>query len=150
MNKFIGLGNLTRDPELRFTPKGTAVCNVGLALNRKWRTESGEDREDVTFLDCTIWGATAEATSKYCKKGKRVLVEGRLAQQTWEDKETHKQRSKIIVQVEQIQFLGSPDSASASRPTEGGYRSTASPAGRAASQPSDSEPPPDSDDSVPF
>jgi single-strand DNA-binding protein len=149
MNKFIGLGNLTRDPELRFTPKGTAVCNVGLALNRKWRTESGEDREDVTFLDCTIWGATAEATAKYCKKGKRVLVEGRLAQQTWEDKETHKQRSKIIVQVEQIQFLGSPDSASASRPTEGGYRSTASPAGRAAPQ-QDAEPPPEDDDSVPF
>ena len=112
MNKFIGLGHLTRDPELRYTPTGTPLCNAGLALNRKWKSENGQEHEDVCFIDCVFWGRTAEVTAQYCRKGKKVLVEGRLRQQMWEDKNTHQQRSKIVVQVETVQFM---DSAGASR-----------------------------------
>lgn len=110
MNKFIAVGNMTRDPELRYTPKGTAVCNFDIAINRTWKTDDGETHEAVTFINCQAWGRTAEATAQYCKKGKKVLIESRLDQQTWEDKETHKQRSKIVAVVETIQFLGSKES----------------------------------------
>ena len=143
MNKFIGLGNLTRDPELRYTPKGTVVCNVSIALNRKWKGEDGKERESVCFVECVLWGRTAEATAQYCKKGKRVLIEGRLDQQSWEDKDTHKQRSKIVVQVETIQFIGSAaESSDSSRqrvPADSGRQDS----------PTAADPGPEDDD-VPF
>ena len=106
-NKVILAGNLTRDIETRFTPKGTAVAQFGLAINRTWKTEGGEKKEEVTFVDCTAFGKSAETLAQYVKKGAPLLVEGRLRQETWEDKETGKDRSKLTVVVEGFQFLAS-------------------------------------------
>jgi single-strand DNA-binding protein len=105
-NKVILVGNLTRDPELRYTPKGTAVANLGLAVNRKWTTESGEKKEEVTFVDVDLFGRNAENAGKYLTKGRPVLVEGRLRLDQWEDKQSGQKRSKLGVVGEAIQFLG--------------------------------------------
>lgn len=112
------MGNLTRDPELRFTPKGTAVANLGMAVNRKWTTESGERKEEVTFLDVSLFGKTAENAAQYLKKGSAAFVEGRLKLDTWDDKATGQKRSKLGVVAETIQFLsgGKRDEAAAERP----------------------------------
>lgn len=108
-NKVILMGNLTRDPELRYTPKGTAVAQVGLAVNRTWKNESGQQMEEVTFIDCNFFGRQAEAISQYLKKGRPVLIEGRLKLDTWDDKHTNQKRSKLNVVGETCQFLGSAD-----------------------------------------
>jgi single-strand DNA-binding protein len=105
-------GNITRDPELKYTPKGTAVAEFGLAVNRKYKSDSGEAREEVTFLDVTAWGGTAEAIVKYHKKGDPIYIAGRLQLDTWEDKETNKKRSKIKVIAETFQFIKPFDGAS--------------------------------------
>jgi single-strand DNA-binding protein len=107
-NKVILLGNVTRDPEVRYTPKSQAVVDLGMAMNRKYTTESGERREEVTFVDVTFWGKQAENIGQYCHKGKSVMVVGRLQLDTWADKETGQHRSKLRVVGEEIQFLGSP------------------------------------------
>ena len=83
-NKVILCGNLTRDPELRYLPKGTAIARITIACNRKWKSETGEMKEEVTFVDVDAWGKTAETISQYLKKGRSVLVEGRLHLDTWE------------------------------------------------------------------
>jgi single-strand DNA-binding protein len=106
-NKVILIGNLTRDPELRYTPKGTAVAKIGLAVNRQWKTETGEKKEEVTFIDVDVFGRTAENVGQYVKKGSPILVEGRLKLDTWEDKQTNQKRSKLGVVAETVQFLGS-------------------------------------------
>jgi len=106
-NKVILCGNLTRDPDLKYTPKGTAIARLGLAMNRKWKTESGESKEEVTFVDCTIWGKTAETAAQYLKKGSPVMFEGRLHQESWEDKTSGAKRTKLKVIVETMVFLGS-------------------------------------------
>lgn len=93
-NKVLLMGNLTRDPELKYTPKGSAVCQFGMAVNRKWKDQAGELKEEVTFVDCTAWSATAEAISKYLRKGSPIFVEGRLAQETWDDKTTGQKRRR--------------------------------------------------------
>jgi single-strand DNA-binding protein len=105
-NKVILAGNITRDPELRVTPYGTPICQFGLAINRQFKTESGEKREEVTFVDCEAWGKTGELVAKYLTKGRAALVEGRLKLDSWEDKNTKEKRSKMKVVVEQVQFLG--------------------------------------------
>lgn len=105
-NKVILLGNLTRDPELKYTPKGSAVCQFGLAINRKWRAEDGTTKEEVTFLDLLAWGKSAETISNYCKKGSSLHVEGRLSQEVWTDKESGQRKSKTRVVVESFQFIG--------------------------------------------
>ena len=102
------MGNLTRDPELRYTPKGTAVARIGLAVNRVWRTESGEQKEEVTFVDIDAYGKQAETISQYLKKGSPVLVEGRLRLHTWEDKQTSQKQSKLRVDLENFKFVGPP------------------------------------------
>src|SRR4029079_933903 len=107
-NKVILVGNLTRDPELRYTPKGTAVAKVGLAVNHKWKNEAGEFKEEVTFIDIDCWGRTAENVGQYMRKGSSMLVEGRLKLDTWDDKQTNQKRSKMGVVAETVQFLGSP------------------------------------------
>lgn len=104
-NKVILCGNLTRDPEMRYTPKGTGIAKFGLAVNRKWTGEDGEKKEEVTFLDVAFFGKMAETIGQYLKKGAPLLVEGRLEQETWDDKETGKPRSKIVVVGESFQFL---------------------------------------------
>ena len=111
-NKVILLGNLTRDPEVRYTPKGSAVAEVGLAVNRVYTTEGGEKREETTFVDVTLWGRTAEIAGEYLKKGRPVLIEGRLQLDTWDDKQSGQKRSKLKVVGEGMQLIGSrPGSA---------------------------------------
>ena len=106
-NKVILAGNLTRDPELRYTPKGTAVARIGLACNRKWKSETGEMKEEVTFVDVDAFGKTAETIAQYLKKGRPILLEGRLRYETWEDKQTNQKKSKLGVVLENFQFLDS-------------------------------------------
>jgi single-strand DNA-binding protein len=108
-NKVLLIGNLTRDPEVRYTPKGTAVCDIGLAVNRKWRDDSGNQQEEVTFVDVTIWGKTAENVGKHLSKGSSLHVEGRLHTESWEDKQTGQKRSRLKVVADGVQFLGSPN-----------------------------------------
>ena len=105
-NKVILVGNLTRDPEVRYTPKGSAVADIALAVNRNYTLETGEKREEVTFVDVTLWGRTAEIAGEYLKKGRPVLIEGRLQMDTWDDKQTGQKRSKLKVVGESMQLLG--------------------------------------------
>ncbi len=104
-NRVILMGNLTRDPELRYTPGGTAVANFGIAINRRFKTED-EVREEVDFFDIVVWGKQAENCSEYLSKGRPVLLEGRLQQNRWETSEGQK-RSKVEVVANTVQFLGS-------------------------------------------
>ena len=101
------LGNLTRDPELRHTPKGSAVADVGLAVNRRVPDGGGGWKDETTFIDVTLWGTTAENAAKYLSKGRPVFIEGRLDLQIWDDKETGQKRSKLKVVGENVQFLPS-------------------------------------------
>ena len=105
-NKVILAGNLTRDPELRYTPKGTAIAKLALAVNRRWTGEDGQTREEVTYVDCEAWGRTAEVLKQYLTKGSPIFIEGRLKLDQWESKEGEK-RSKLRVVIENFQFVGS-------------------------------------------
>ncbi|MBE7494322.1 MAG: single-stranded DNA-binding protein [Verrucomicrobiaceae bacterium] len=107
LNKVMLIGNLTRDPEVRYTPKGSAVCDIGLAMNRVYSSESGEKIEEVTFVDITLWGKTAELAGKYLHKGRPVFIEGRLQMDSWEDKQTGQKRQRLKVVGETMQFLNS-------------------------------------------
>ena len=104
-NKVILIGNLTRDPELRYTPKGTAIAKIGLAINRTWKTETGETKEEVTFVDIDAFGRQAETLGQYMKKGRPIMIEGRLKLDTWDDKQTNQKRSRLGVVMETFQFL---------------------------------------------
>lgn len=106
-NKVILLGNLTRDPEVRYTPGGSAVCDITLAVNHQWTDKrSNERKEEVSFIDVTLWGRTAEIAGEYLGKGRPVLIEGRLQQDKWDDKETGQKRSKLKVVADAMQLLG--------------------------------------------
>lgn len=107
LNKTMLIGNLTRDPEIKYTPKGTAVASFGIATNRNYTTESGEKREEVTFIECEAYARLAEIVGEYCKKGRSIFIEGRLKLDQWEDKVTGDKRSKMKVVVENLQMLGS-------------------------------------------
>ncbi len=137
LNKVMLIGNLTRDPELKYTPGNQAVCEVGLAVNRKYRTKEGEEREETTFVDCEAWGKQAEIIKQYMTKGRPLFIEGRLKLDTWEDKEGGK-RSKMRVVIENFQFLGGgPGGGGGERVVtdEGGYAPRgkgAAPSGRTA------------------
>ena len=106
LNKVLLMGNLTRDPELRVTPKGTSICQFSLAINRQFKMESGETREEVTYIDIEAWGKQGETIAKYVTKGRPLYVEGRLRLDQWEDKNTKEKRSRMKVVLEQFQFLG--------------------------------------------
>jgi single-strand DNA-binding protein len=149
-NKVILAGNLTRDPELRYTPKGTAVARITLAVNRTWKSESGENKEEVSFVDVDVWGRQAEVISQYMKKGRPLLVEGRLKQDTWEDKNTKQKQSKLKVVLESFSFIDS------NRGGEGGGGASEAPRSRPAATPTapapeggEADAPPEGDD-VPF
>jgi single-strand DNA-binding protein len=149
-NKVILMGNLTRDPELRYTPKGTAIAKIGLAVNRNWTSESGEKKEEVTFVDVDVFGRTAENVGQYMRKGRPILIEGRLRLDQWDDKQTGQKKSKLGVVAETVQFLGSAPGGG-----EGGAaaaprapRPAAASSAPAAPESGDSEPP--HDDDVPF
>jgi len=146
-NKVILVGNLTRDPELRYTPKGMAIAKIGLAVNRNWTNEAGEKKEEVTFVDVDIFGRTAENVAQYMKKGRPILIEGRLKLDQWDDKQTGQKRSRLGVVAEVVQFLGSPTGGGGG---EGGEsrRPTPPSAPPAASGSETDAPPPDDD--VPF
>lgn len=105
-NKVYLIGNLTRDPELRVTPKGTSICQFGIAVNRQFKDESGAMRDDTTFVDIEAWGKQGETISKYCTKGRPLFIEGRLKLDQWEDKASGQKRSKLKVVLEGFQFLG--------------------------------------------
>lgn len=106
-NRVFLMGNLTRDVELRSTPSGHQVARIGLAVNRRWRDQNGQDREETTFVDCEAWGKTAETMAKYLSKGRPVFIEGRLKLDQWTDKESGQNRSKLGVVVEGFQFIDS-------------------------------------------
>src|SRR4026207_344275 len=106
-NKVILAGNLTRDPELRYTPNGKAIAKFGLAINRNWTTDTGEKKEEVTFVDIDSFGRQAEVISQYLKKGRPVLVEGRLKLDQWDDKQSGQKRSRLGVVLESFSFLDS-------------------------------------------
>ncbi len=106
-NRVILAGNLTKDPELRYTPKGTAITTIRLAVNRTWKTETGETKEEVTFVDVDAFGRQAEVVAQYMKKGRPFLVEGRLKLDQWEDKNTHQKQSKLKVVLEGFTFIDS-------------------------------------------
>jgi single-strand DNA-binding protein len=149
-NKVILLGNLTRDPEVRYTPKGTAVTDLGLAVNRTYTADNGEKREEVTFVDVTFWGRTAEVAGEYLKKGRPVFVEGRLQLDSWDDKTSGQKRTKLKVIGENMQMLGSPRGGAGGG---GGDEEGGSSAPRSSSRPA---PPPKAapsapdDDEIPF
>lgn len=144
-NKVILAGNLTRDPELRYTPKGTAVAKIGMAINRTWKNEAGETKEEVTFVDVDAFGRTAEVIGQYLKKGRPILIEGRLRYETWDDKQTNQKRSKLGVVLENFQFM---DSGNRGDGVSGGGAKAPAPASPA--PPSDPEPPQPEEDDVPF
>ena len=108
LNKVMLIGNLTRDPEVRYTPKGTAVADIGLAINRYFQNDNGERQEETTFVDVTLWGKQAELAQQYLGKGRPVYIEGRLQLDTWQDKDGQK-RNKLKIVCENMQFLGSRD-----------------------------------------
>jgi single-strand DNA-binding protein len=137
-NKVILAGNLTRDPELTHTPKGTAVGKFSLAINRNWTTETGEKREEVTFVDVKAFGRQAETVAKFLRKGRPLLVEGRLHLETWDDKTTGAKRSRTVVVMESFSFMDSAERA--------GSTPAISASAPAATVPG----PPIDDDDVPF
>jgi single-strand DNA-binding protein len=120
LNKVMIIGNLTRDPEVRYTPKGTAVCDMAIAVNRRYVTDSGERQEEVTYLDIVLWNKQAELAGQYLSKGRAVFIEGRLQMDTWEDKASGQKRSKIRIVCENMQFL---DSKGAGAGGGGSYQS---------------------------
>ena len=141
LNKVMLIGNLTRDPELRVTPKGTAICQFSLAVNRKFKDESGGEREEVTYVDIEAWGKSGENISKYCTKGRPLFVEGRLRLDQWEDKTTKEKRSRMKVVLENFQFLGSGRADGAPGGGEGGGENRyASPAPRGPAAPKPAAP----------
>ena len=147
-NRVILAGNLTRDPQLSYTPSNTAVCEFGMAMNRKWRDRDGNQKDEVCFVDLSAYGRTAETINQYMKKGSPILVEGRLRYRQWTNKEGQN-RSKLDVHVDSFSFLGGGGGGGAGA---GGSRPAARPAGGGAEEgppPEDSGPPPE-DPEIPF
>src|SRR5260221_3807510 len=155
-NKVLLMGNLTRDPEVRYTPKGTAIATIGLAVNRVWTTEAGEKKEEVTFVDVDVWGRQAETIGQYMSKGRPIFIEGRLKLDQWDDKESGQKRSKLKVVCESFQFIGAPKNAEFKDQPPGGEESARPnppmrPRPSAAAAPPAEEPEaPAADDNIPF
>jgi single-strand DNA-binding protein len=146
-NKVILIGNLTRDPELRYTSQGVAIAKFGLAVNRTWRTESGETKEEVTFVDVDAFRNQAETLAKYLKKGRLLMVEGRLKLDQWDDKQTGQKRSRLGVVLEGFQFLDGGNRAEGGVPPA---RPAAPPAAKTEAPAADADAPPPEEDDVPF
>ncbi len=155
LNKVMIIGNLTRDPELRHTPKGTAVAELGIAINRAWKDDSGQKQEETTFVDVTLWGRVAEIAQQYLTKGSPCYIEGRLQLESWEDKTTGQKRSKLKVVGETLQLLGGDKGSGATstrapqgaRSPEYGQRETHQ---NGAAPPKDVPADDDFEDSIPF
>lgn len=123
-NKVLLMGNLTRDPELSYLPSQKAVVNFGMAINRKWRSKDGEEKEEVCFVDCVAFGKTAENISKYTKKGDPFFIEGRLTLDSWTAQDGTK-RNKHKVTVESFQFMGSTSDEQNAQPAAAQGQETA-------------------------
>ncbi|MDB6153009.1 MAG: single-strand binding protein [Chthoniobacteraceae bacterium] len=156
LNKVMLMGNLTRDPEIKYTPKGMAITQLALAVNRVWSNEAGEKQEEVTFIDVEMFGRKAEVAAEYLKKGRPVFIEGRLKLDSWDDKASGQKRSKLKVVGESLEFLGGREGGSGGS-GEGGEYSSARPAARPPSRPASppARPPVDPDldaaeDDIPF
>ncbi len=153
-NKVIIAGNLTRDPELRYTPKGSAITDIGIAVNRSWKSETGETKEEVTFVDVTAYARTAEVIAQYLKKGRPILVEGRLKLDSWDDKQTGQKKSKLKVICENFQFLdsgtGQRETGAPSAPSQPRPRPAPAPTSPAAATPGEGADEMPAEDDVPF
>jgi single-strand DNA-binding protein len=153
-NKVILMGNLTRDPALKHLPSQTAVVEFGIACNRRFKTQAGEDKEEVTFVDCTAFGRTGEVISQYMTKGKPIFIEGRLKYDTWDDKGGGGRRHKLTVVVESFQFVGGRDGGEGGEQQQATQRAARQPVRRAAPKPvaagAPEEPSAFEDDDVPF
>ena len=146
------MGRLTRDPEMRYTPSGTAIANISLAVNRNWRNEAGELQEEVTFVIVDAFGKQAETIGQYFKKGNPIFLEGRLRQDQWEDKQTGQKRSQLKVVLENFRFLpsGGQSREGGSPPSPRRTAADTEPQQRQQPPPTNSGPPPEEDDDVPF
>ena len=134
-NKVVLIGRLTRDPQLKYTPSQMAICEFGLAVGRKYKTASGEMREESNFIDCTLWGKGGEIFNQYMAKGRQVMVDGRLKYDSWDDKNGGGKRSKLTVVVEEFQFLdggkgGNAESSEGGHADEGPPRQSGRPPAR--------------------
>ena len=148
-NKVMLMGNLTRDPEVRYTPKGTAVAEIGLAVNRIYSGENNEKREETTFVDVTLWGRTAEVAGEYLKKGRPVFIEGRLQLDSWEDKQSGQKRNKLRVVAEGMQLIGSRGGGGSGEGEEAASSSRSS-GSRIMPPPKNAPPAAPDDDEIPF
>jgi single-strand DNA-binding protein len=150
LNRVMLMGNLTRDPEMRHLDSGSAVTQISIATNRKWKNKDGQAQEEVTFVDCEAWGKTAEAINQYMRKGRPIFVEGRLKLEQWDDKTDGSKRSKMKVVVETFQFLGDRDSNDNGGNSGGNQQRTSAPQQRQSNNYNNNEPAPLSDDDIPF
>ena len=155
LNKVLLMGNLTRDPEVKYTPKGTAVCDLAMAINDSFKAQDGTIKETVTYVDVEVWGRTAENCKQYLTKGRPVFVEGQLRLDQWETPQGEK-KSRMKVRADRVQFLGGGGGAGGggSRPS-GGSQPAAAPSetGRTSARPpvvSEDRPPVQQDDDIPF
>ena len=152
LNKVMLIGNLTRDPELRYTPSGKAVTDISLAINRVWNNEQGQKQEDTIYVDVTLWGRQAELAQQYLSKGRSAYIEGRLQMDTWDDKETGKKRSKLKVVGDHLQFMsdGKGGAGGGSAPAQGGPQAaqqrSGPPQGASAAPPNEFQ----EEDDIPF
>src|SRR5271156_2192116 len=150
LNKVLLMGNLTADPEVKYTPKGTAVGDLRLAINDSYKAQDGTIKETVTYVDVEVWGRQAETCKQYLTKGRGVFVEGQLRLDQWEQE--GQKRSKLKVRADRVQFLGSPGGGGGGR-SGGDQRAAGSASGesaRPASPAAEDAPPPPSDDDIPF
>ena len=154
LNKVMLMGNLTRDPEIKYTPKGMAIANFGIAVNRVWSNEAGEKQEEVTFIDIEMFGRKAEVVGEYFKKGKPIYVEGRLKLDSWDDKTSGQKKSKLKVIGETFEFLGGREGGAGGGGESGGENRPPRPApGKPAPPPKRPPADPDLDapeDDIPF
>jgi len=152
LNKVLLMGNLTRDPEVKYTPKGTAVCDLGIAINDSYKAQDGTIKETVTFVDVEVWGRTAENCKQYLSKGRPVFVEGQLRLDQWE--QDGQKRSKMKVRAISVQFLGGAPGRSGGggeqRSSSSAHGDSGQTAARPASTVSEDAPPPPGDDDTPF
>jgi len=149
LNKVLLIGNLTRDPEVRYTPKGTAVGDLGIAINDSYKAQDGTIKETVTYVDIEVWGRQAETCKQYLSKGRPVFIEGQLRLDQWE--QDGQKKSKLKVRADRVQFLGSPSGGRSGGGSSGGGGDQRS--GESSRPPpaaSEEAPPLPSEDDIPF
>jgi single-strand DNA-binding protein len=153
LNKVLLMGNLTRDPEVKYTPKGTAVCDLGIAINDSYKAQDGTIKETVTYVDIEVWGRTAENCKQYLTKGRGVFIEGQLRLDQWETPQGEK-KSKMKVRADRVQFLGGGPGRTGGGGEQRSLSSGTADTGRTAARPSstvsEDAPPAPNEDDIPF